>query len=343
MVRGEGRGKLCSYKRTTVVICSINVVIAFYILHYFYSSIYIYSDNSGYNASKFTQYQIKRIEDSIRIRKASEPIELVRLARKIKKEFSREKNVPELSRSVKQLINKEILQKLKGLNAKASLSEQREVVESWRQGKLQEFKELTLGQTTLNSTIPAEEAKKLLRASDSDWTVLLEEIGLWMPTEIIHKEHHYKPESELELEDQFLPGRPIPPECHTEIHTDYGGVAVRWGFFHHTESAADCCQACLDHTIRAKPGELICNIWVYCPSEAGCYSPDIYEHKHQECWLKYAEKPQFDFKDKYSESYRDSHPTAPVIVPWVSGSGVYAETFKVHSCGCHRVLSSETY
>jgi hypothetical protein len=27
-------------------------------------------------------------------------------------------------------------------------------------------------------------------------------------------------------------------------------------------------------------------VWVYCPSEDGCYSPDIYEHKHQECWLK---------------------------------------------------------
>lgn len=87
-------------------------------------------------------------------------------------------------------------------------------------------------------------------------------------------------------EEEIIPGRPLPPECHAELHTDYDGVAVRWGLTHHKESAADCCQACLDHAKHAKPGEMKCNIWVYCPSEFGCYSPDIYEHKHQECWLK---------------------------------------------------------
>jgi hypothetical protein len=34
------------------------------------------------------------------------------------------------------------------------------------------------------------------------------------------------------------------------------------------------------------PVALKCNIWVYCPSEYGRYSPDKYEHKHQECLLK---------------------------------------------------------
>ena len=91
----------------------------------------------------------------------------------------------------------------------------------------------------------------------------------------------------LPPEEEPLAGRPVPPECHAELHTDYDGSAVRWGLTHHKESAADCCQACLDQSKRAKPGEMKCNIWVYCPLEAGCYSPDIYEHKHQECWLKY--------------------------------------------------------
>lgn len=88
-------------------------------------------------------------------------------------------------------------------------------------------------------------------------------------------------------EDPILPGRPLPAECHAELHTDYAGAAVRWGLTHRKESAADCCQACLDHARRAKPGEKKCNIWVYCPTEDGCHSPDIYRHKHQECWLKY--------------------------------------------------------
>lgn len=86
---------------------------------------------------------------------------------------------------------------------------------------------------------------------------------------------------------EILAGRQLPPECHTELHTDYGGAAVRWGLTHHKESAYDCCKACLDHAKNAKPEDKKCNIWVYCPSEGGCYSPDIYEHKHQECWLKY--------------------------------------------------------
>ena len=88
-------------------------------------------------------------------------------------------------------------------------------------------------------------------------------------------------------EDEILPGRPVSPECHAELHTDYDGAAVRWGLTFHKDSAADCCQACLDHAKHAKEGEKKCNIWVYCPSEFGCHSPDIYQHKHQECWLKY--------------------------------------------------------
>jgi hypothetical protein len=87
-------------------------------------------------------------------------------------------------------------------------------------------------------------------------------------------------------DEEIIPGPPLPPECNTELHTDYGGTAVRWGLTHHKESAADCCQACIDQAKRARPGALKCNIWVYCPSEYGCYSPDKYEHKHQECWLK---------------------------------------------------------
>ncbi|KAJ4963590.1 hypothetical protein NE237_023529 [Protea cynaroides] len=319
MARGEGRGKWCFYKRTTVIICSINIVAVLYIFHSLYTSLYIYSNNADSDAGKFTEHQIKRMKDSIQVRKASEPTELVRLVKEINKEFSRENSVPQLSWHVKQIITKEILQKLKRLNASANVSEQREAVESWRHEKLQEVKQLILGQTTLNSTIPAKEAKKLSRALESDWTTLLEEIGLWMPAEIVHKEHDNNPERELELEDQIIPGPPIPPECNAEVHTDYDGAAVRWGLTHPKDSAADCCQACLDQAKQAKLGELKCNIWVYCPSETGCYSPDIYEHKLKECWLKYAEKPHVNFKDKYPQSYRDSHPTAPVIVPWISG------------------------
>jgi hypothetical protein len=87
-------------------------------------------------------------------------------------------------------------------------------------------------------------------------------------------------------EEEIIAGPPLPSQCNAELHTDYDGAAVRWGLTHPKESAADCCQACLDQAKNARPGELRCNIWVYCPSEFGCFSPDKYEHKHQECWLK---------------------------------------------------------
>ncbi|KAG7941512.1 hypothetical protein I3843_16G048200 [Carya illinoinensis] len=310
----------CSYRKTTLVVCSINIVIALYVLRSLYSSLYIYSGNVSRNIVNYTPDQIRKMEESIRIRRASEPLELVKLVKELKEGLSRGEVVVELPRPLKQKISDEILTRLKNLNVSANVTEQREAVESWRREKLEAAKRRLANKGgTLHSTIPHEEAMMLVRALESDWAVLSEEIGLWIPAEVINKENDDKPEGEEELEDQILPGRPVPPECHAELHTDYGGAAVRWGLTHHKESAADCCQACLDQAKRANPREKKCNIWVYCPSEAGCHSPDIYKHKHQECWLKYAEKPKISFRDKYSDSYRNSHPTAPFVVPWVSG------------------------
>ncbi|KAG2666403.1 hypothetical protein I3843_15G056800 [Carya illinoinensis] len=309
----------CSHRKTTLLVCSINIVIALYVLRFLYSSLYIYTGNVSRNIVNYTPDQIRKMEESIRIRRAFEPLKLVKLVKELEEELSRGEVVVELSRPLKQKITDEILERLRSLDAGANVTEQREAVERWRREKLEVAKQLTFERGTLNSTIPHEEGGMLVRALESDWALLSEEIGLWMAAEVINKEHDDKPEGEEELEDQILPGRPIPPECHAELHADYSGAAVRWGLTHHKESAADCCQACLDHAKLAKPGEKRCNIWVYCPSETGCHSPDIYEHKHQECWLKYAEKPKLNFKDKYTESYRNSHPTAPLVVPWVSG------------------------
>ncbi|XP_011017222.1 PREDICTED: uncharacterized protein LOC105120641 isoform X1 [Populus euphratica] len=317
MARGVKWG--CSYKRTTLFVCSINIFVALYVLRSLYASLYLYSNNDFNRVVKYTPDQIRKMEESIRIRRAKEPLELVKIVKELKEEFNREETVIELPKEVKNKITDEILERLRSLNANANISEQRNAVENWRKEKLQELKMLARETEGLTSSILKEEAGILVRALESDWAVLSENIGLWVPAEVIHQEHDDKPEGEEEPEEEVLPGRPLPPECHAELHTDYDGAAVRWGLTHHKESAADCCQACLDQAKYAKPGEKKCNTWVYCPSETGCYSPDIYQHKNQECWLKYAEKPKLNFKDRYSESYRDSHPNAPLIVPWVSG------------------------
>lgn len=110
----QGRGKLgCSYKRTTLVICSINIVVALYVLRSLYGSLYLYSSPDSYHckdspvglifavsgllavwcccvsfltvsffrsaAVKYTPDQIKKMDESVRIRRAAEPVELVKL------------------------------------------------------------------------------------------------------------------------------------------------------------------------------------------------------------------------------------------------------------------------
>ncbi|XP_061343620.1 uncharacterized protein LOC133289651 isoform X2 [Gastrolobium bilobum] len=330
MARGEcgvqlqPRGKwICSYKKITLVVCFFNIAISLCCIRFLYGSLYIYSGSIARNIVVYRSDQIWKMEESYEIRKAYKPVELVKWVKAFEGEFSSENVAVELPQHLKQKIIDEVLLRLGSLNSSSTnishsqgIAKQR--VENWRKEKLKEVK-LALVRGISNSTISNEEAGMLVKALESGWAVLSEEIGLWMPVEVANKEHDDKPEGIHELEEEVLPGRPLPPECNAELHSDYDGTAVRWGLTHHKDSAADCCQACLDQAKRAKEGEKKCNIWVYCPSEYGCHSPDIYQHKHQECWLKYAENPKLNFKDRYPEWYRNSQPSAPVIVPWVSG------------------------
>ncbi|KAL7175713.1 hypothetical protein ACSBR2_029325 [Camellia fascicularis] len=128
------------------------------------------------------------MEDSIRIRKASEPVELIKLVKEIKKEFVSEQSPVELPQHLKQKITDEIVGRLRGLRAGANVSEQREAVERWRKEKLKEAKQLTLGKT-LSSTVLPKEAGTLARALESGWSQLSNEIGLWIPVEINNEEH----------------------------------------------------------------------------------------------------------------------------------------------------------
>lgn len=316
------RGKcLCSFNNTTLFVCFFNIaIVALFLFHSLYSSLSIHSAKVSSNVVvSYSPDQIRKMEESVQIRMAYKPVELIKLVKVLEGEFSRENLAVELPRYLKQKIVDEILHRLRSLNSSSTnIAKEREVVESWRKEKLKEVR-LAHVKGTSNSTIPGEEAGMLVRALESDWDVLCEEVGLWIPTQIVNEEHDDKPEGAEEFDEEILPGSPLPPECNAEFHTDYDGTAVRWGLTHHKDSAADCCQACLDHARHAKEGVMKCNIWVYCPNEFGCHSPDIYEHKHRECWLKYDEKPQLNFKDKYPESYRNSYPSAPVFVPWVSG------------------------
>ncbi|KAG0513420.1 hypothetical protein BDA96_10G100700 [Sorghum bicolor] len=283
--RAAAAARWCTCRRVAVALCVGNLVAALLVARALYApGSFAFAPRRG--ELRYSREQMRWVEESIRIRRAAEPVELIEAVKKLRKAFAREeKRRRELPLELKQKVSLEILQRLHDLGENANTTEQR---------------------------------GRLKRALEFNWQMLLEDIGLWIPPTIYHIEHDDKPENEPE-DEGIIPGPPLPPECNTELHTDYGGTAVRWGLTHHKESAADCCQACIDQAKRARPGALKCNIWVYCPSEYGCYSPDKYEHKHQECWLKQADHPRLNFKDRYSEPYRDSHPTAPVVVPWMSG------------------------
>ncbi|CAI9267032.1 unnamed protein product [Lactuca saligna] len=320
---GRGVPKCCSYKRTTVIICSINIVVALYVFQNLYTSLYSYSYRDSHSVT-YTPDQIRNMEESMRIRKQSEPRKLIETVKLIKQKVDRreeEEGMVELPQPLKQKLTNEIIELLSGLNQNggANSTLQHEAVEDWRLQKLEEVKTITTGQTKTsksNSTILPDEAGILARVLEFNWAELSHEIGLWIPVNVINNEHNDKPEGEDDFDDSILAGRRLPPECNTELHTDYGGQAVKWGLTHQKESAYECCQACLNQAKNARPDEMKCNIWVYCPAEQGCHSPDIYQHKLEECWLKYAETPKVSFKDKYSESYRRNHPNAPLVVPW---------------------------
>nr|XP_043607915.1 uncharacterized protein LOC122579751 [Erigeron canadensis] len=309
--------KWCSCKRSILIICSFNIVVALYVFHNLYTSLYSYPYQDSQQGVSYTPDQIRKMEESVRIRIESEPVKLIEMVKEIRTRLKGE-DVTRLPQSLKQKLTDELLEVLRAAKANGNTTLQNEAVQQWRKKKLKEAKRIKRGKTS-NSTILPEEAGILARALKSNWAQLLDEVGLWIPVNIINNEHNDKPEGVDDFDDTILAGRRLPPECNVELHTDYGGRAVKWGLTHHKESAYDCCQACLDHANNAKPNEIKCNIWVYCPSEDGCHSPDIYEHKLQECWLKYDEKPKVNFKDMYSENYRNRHPNAPMFVPWVSG------------------------
>lgn len=47
----QGRGKwVCSYKKTTLIVCLINIAVALYFLRSLYASLYIYSGNVARNS-----------------------------------------------------------------------------------------------------------------------------------------------------------------------------------------------------------------------------------------------------------------------------------------------------
>ncbi|XP_024515488.1 uncharacterized protein LOC9640762 isoform X1 [Selaginella moellendorffii] len=311
----------CSYKKATVIVCIFNVAAAFYVLDVLLSSSSRSSSGIPWRRRHvlgFSAQEALRIQEAHEIRRKVEPHELIDRVKEIQLESDQESSGPG---AIRRKAAMDIVQRLRDIQSTNNQTASQALSE-WRRKRLEAARAREAKQpaetnatSDMNQELAQEEVSKLV------------ELG-WLHT---HTEPPSLPVSDsdtgeilptvtgAEVEDGIIPGRIVPPECHAEAHTDYDGVAVRWGLTHHTESAADCCQACFNQAKAAKPGEMKCNVWVFCAAENGCYSPDIYEHKHQECWLKQADEPKLNFKGHYHEEYRQTHQNAPVVVPWVSG------------------------
>ncbi|KAF8756788.1 hypothetical protein HU200_011045 [Digitaria exilis] len=270
----------CSYRRVTVAVCLGNLVAALLVLRSLTAPASFTPTAPNHSevvqTVHYTEEQIRRVEESIRIRREAEPVELVE---KLKKVFAREeKRRKELPLVLKQKISYDIIQRLQDLGDNSSLAQQRGT---------------------------------LKRALEFNWRMVMEDIGLWIPEEVSHTVYDDKPENEPE-EEEIVAGPPLSPQCNAELHTDYDGAAVRWGLTHHKETAADFVKLVSIKLRMQKPGELKCNIWGHF-----CFPGKISHDGFCCSWQ--ADHPKLNFKDKYSESYRDAHPNAPVVVPWMSG------------------------
>ena len=112
--------------------------------------------------------------------------------------------------------------------------------------------------------------------------------------------------------------------CHISPHTDYDGIAVRWGSANKQPDAKSCCDSCRDYKPQP-PDYYPCNAWVYCPKKEGegpCFAPAAGTFEEGQCWLKYQDDPTnplVNMKGKYTDEYLRRHPEAPEMVDWTAG------------------------
>ncbi|KAL5664237.1 hypothetical protein ACJX0J_024345, partial [Zea mays] len=177
---------------------------------------------------KYSREQMRWVEESIRIRGAAEPVELIEAVKKLRKAFTREEKTRKgLPLELNQKVSLEILQRLHDLGEEA--------IEAWRVGKLKDMRSTSFRN--------------------------LSNFGL----------------SSEDSNEEIIPGPPLPPECNTELHTDYGGTTfalanIRTPFFI-LNSAYDVYQF---HHILAPPSFDPGGHWSRCKSNpGGCSATQI--------------------------------------------------------------------
>ncbi|XP_008680178.2 uncharacterized protein [Zea mays] len=185
--RAAATARWCTCRRATVALCVANLVAALLVTRALYApGSFAFAPKRG--ELKYSREHMRWVDESIRIRRAAEPVELIEaviaVLQKAAKAFAREEKTRKgLPLELKQKVSLEILQRLHDLGEGSNTTEQQEAIEAWRVGKLKDMRS-TSSKNLSNFGLFSEDSRMLKRALEFNWQMLLEDIGLWIPPTI---------------------------------------------------------------------------------------------------------------------------------------------------------------
>jgi len=169
----SGRLLRCSYKRATFVLCTGNIVVAFFMLHATLAPLYLLSSSPppGTTISivrepevTYTKEEQERIDASNKLRRELLPVDLIARVKEIQAEAAAEANRTEILNQARQRVASELAQRLRELKISNSESG-RQALEEWKKKKLEEMKNRSIIDETIDKEL------RSLQLSSEDITI----------------------------------------------------------------------------------------------------------------------------------------------------------------------------
>ncbi|AQK86247.1 Methionine aminopeptidase 1D chloroplastic/mitochondrial [Zea mays] len=150
--RAAAAVRWCTYRRAAVALCVANLVAVLLVARALYApSSFAFAPKRG--ELKYSREHMRWVDESIRIRRAAEPVELIEA----------------------------IIAVLRSSCVWNSICS--EAIEAWCVGKLKDMRS-TSSKNLSNFGLSSEDSRMLKRALEFNWQMLLEDIGLWIPPNI---------------------------------------------------------------------------------------------------------------------------------------------------------------
>ncbi|XP_072967782.1 uncharacterized protein [Typha angustifolia] len=127
-----------SFRNATVVICFLNFVAAFFLLQVFFG----FSLRRSPSESHLDPAQLKYILESEELRRAMEPLDLIRRIKEIQQEANSEPGI-ETNQAPKQTAAVDLSKRLKDMRAMNDANSQK-VLEEWRKRKMERARQREL-------------------------------------------------------------------------------------------------------------------------------------------------------------------------------------------------------